>query len=73
MGTPSIEYWQSLKGLENFKKTFPKWAKKPLNKEIINMPKPAINLLEKMLEMNPEKRISAIHALEHGYFQDAEA
>lgn len=30
MGTPSLGYWEEIKELTDFKKTFPKWNKQSL-------------------------------------------
>ena len=68
MGTPSVNYWANLPNLPDYKFSFPKWSKQSLSKFIPDMPALGIDLLEKMLELNPDKRISAALALEHEYF-----
>lgn len=63
MGTPSSSYWENLNNLSDFKTSFPKWNKKPLSNYISDISNAGLDLLEKMLELNPDKRISATAAL----------
>ena len=70
MGTPPASYWTNSADLPDFKTSFPKWKKQPLQKFIPNISEQGLDLLEKMLQLNPDKRISAAAALEHEYFKD---
>ncbi|KAL0487628.1 mitogen-activated protein kinase [Acrasis kona] len=56
----------SPQGLE-FINGLPKFKKQPLRNLFPQAHEDAIDLLEKMLEFNPEKRISALDALRHPY------
>lgn len=70
MGTPNAKYWPNLPNLPDFKNTFPRWNKVDLTKVVPGLSPSALDLLEKMLELNPDKRISAVGALEHEYFKE---
>lgn len=63
MGTPSLSYWGNLANLPDYKYSFPKWTKQPLQKFIPDISALGLDLLQKMLELNPDKRISAAAAL----------
>jgi cyclin-dependent kinase 2 len=74
LGTPSDETWQGIGELPDFKGTFPQW-KVPnpfenLKKMCINMDETAVDLLYKMVCLEPNKRISAKEALRHPYFKE---
>eukprot|EP00347_Sterkiella_histriomuscorum_P014622 403360177 len=73
MGTPTDETWQGIGELPEFKFTFPHWktdATQNLIKMSSNMDETAVDLLIKMVHLEPSKRISAKEALQHPYFQD---
>ena len=63
MGTPSVNYWSNLVNLPDYKSSFPKWSKQSLEKYIPDISVTGLDLLEKLLELNPDKRISAMSAL----------
>jgi cyclin-dependent kinase len=53
--------------------TFPQWkveGNSNLKKLCSNMDERGIDLLQKMVELEPSKRISAKEALDHPYFED---
>ena len=68
MGTPSANSWDNISSLPDYKASFPKWPKKPLQNYIPDISNAGLDLLEKMLELNPDKRISAASALDHPFF-----
>ena len=70
LGTPSVSEWENLPNLPDWKLTFPKWNPQPLNQVVPTMPQLGLDLLARMLELNPEKRITAWSALEHPYFNE---
>ncbi|CAH1420065.1 unnamed protein product [Lactuca virosa] len=70
MGTPTEFTWPGVASLPDFKSTFPKWQPKDLATVVPNLDKSGLDLLRKMLYMDPNKRISAKAALEHEYFKD---
>lgn len=71
-GTPDENSWPGVSMYPDFKSTFPKFKK---NCSILNCSKNdaldemGLDLLLKMLEINPLKRINATWALKHNYFK----
>jgi serine/threonine protein kinase len=59
-----------LKNLPDFKGSFPKWEKPSLKNFVPNLSDKGIDFLERLLELNPDKRITAQQALEHEYLSD---
>lgn len=74
MGTPTDETWQGICDLPDFKTTFPQWRVdnpfESLKKMCTNMDEQAVDLLYKMVQLEPSERISAKEALKHPYFKD---
>jgi serine/threonine protein kinase len=66
MGTPDIN--SELGQFTDYKITFPKW-KNSFNEKITNHDPNVIDLMKKMLHMEPSCRISCKEALEHPFFQ----
>ncbi len=72
-GTPTEAEWPGVKNLPHFFNMVPK-EKKPRNlvnyikKQVSNVDPLALQLLEKLLQYNPEKRLSAKAALLDKYF-----
>jgi serine/threonine protein kinase len=68
-GTPSDEVWPDVSSLPHFLPTFPKW---PRNRhalmQLISADPAALDLIERMLVYDPQRRISAHDALQHPYF-----
>ena len=64
MGTPTNDSWQGISELPEFKMSFPQW-KVPnngtdnLRKMSTNFDEVALDLLAKMVQLEPSKRISA--------------
>jgi serine/threonine protein kinase len=69
-GTPTENNWTGVTQLPEYKMTFPRWPHRPLREVIPNADANALDLIEKMLEYDPAKRISAKLALDHPYFDD---
>ncbi|CAN0890964.1 Cell division control protein 2 homolog [Linum grandiflorum] len=70
MGTPNEHIWPGVTSLPDFKSTFPKWPSKDLATAVETLDSTGIDLLQKMLCLDPSKRITARAALEHDYFKD---
>ncbi|KAL0323791.1 UNVERIFIED_CONTAM: Cell division control protein 2A [Sesamum calycinum] len=69
MGTPTEDTWPGVTSLPDFK-SFPKWPPKELATVVPNLDSAGLDLLGKMLCLDPSKRITARSALEHEYFKD---
>jgi len=76
LGTPCDATWPGISSLPDYSNNFPKWQKKDL-REVFGvqaqnngMGELGLDLLEKMLQYEPSKRISARNALQHEYFDD---
>jgi serine/threonine protein kinase len=65
MGTPNEKNWPGVSKLQDFKKSFPQWKQKQFNEIFPDLEKDGLDLLEKFLEMDPDKRITVREALEH--------
>nr|CAA66233.1 cyclin-dependent kinase [Antirrhinum majus] len=70
MGTPNEETWPGVTSLPDFKSAFPKWPAKELAAVVPNLDASGLDLLDKMLRLDPSKRITARNALQHEYFKD---
>ncbi|XP_058109734.1 cell division control protein 2 homolog A isoform X1 [Magnolia sinica] len=70
LGTPNEETWPGVTALPDFKSAFPKWPSKDLATVVPDLEPAGIDLLSKMLFLEPSRRITARNALEHEYFKD---
>lgn len=70
LGTPNEKIWPGVSSLPDFKSTFPAWAPKLLSNVVTDLDPQGIDLLSQMLHYVPERRISAVTALRHPFFDD---
>lgn len=72
LGTPTEQRWPGVSQLPDFKPTFPRWQPQPLAKVLPALADDplALDLLQKMLVYEPNKRISARDALKHEWFTE---
>ena len=70
LGTPTDSQWPGLKLLPDYV-AFPSYPRPPLNTIFNAASSDALDLLERMLTYDPERRISARDALMHPYFKNA--
>lgn len=68
-GKPSVEEWPNIVNYENYS-VLPQFERKKLNTVIPNASDFALDLIEGMCQMNPEKRLNINEALHHPFFGD---
>ena len=68
LGTPSEGNWPEALKLPDYKPSFPKWKGVPLNEHTSGMDECALDLLQGLVALDPNKRISARMAMLHPYF-----
>jgi len=72
LGTPNPKAWPGLVDLPDFKQAeqFPKYPPQALKKIVRRLDSVGLELLGRMLQFDPTRRISAELALKHPYFKD---
>jgi cyclin-dependent kinase 1 len=71
LGTPTAETWPGVDKLPDFHSQFPNWIENKLEALIEdNVDLNGFDLLQKMLILDPTKRISAKEMIEHKYFEN---
>jgi serine/threonine protein kinase len=77
IGSPNKSEWPQISELPGYKKfnldKLPKFEGKKLNTVVPRLGPLGIDLLEKFLQYDPAKRISAKEAMKHEYFNDLKA
>lgn len=68
-GTPTEKEWAGISTLPDFKPTFPKFKKGDAKQMLPNLNHVELDLLLKLIALDPAKRINAKEALEHKYFE----
>jgi serine/threonine protein kinase len=70
MGTPNENNWPQALKLPDFKPSFPKWKGIPLSKHAPKLDTVGLDLLNGLICLDPNKRVSARMAMLHPYFDD---
>ncbi|KAF2728532.1 Pkinase-domain-containing protein [Polyplosphaeria fusca] len=70
MGTPSERSWPGISQLPEYKANFPVFATQDLRLILPQVDQVGLNLLNSMLQLRPEMRVSASAALNHPWFND---
>jgi len=68
LGTPTDSVWPGVSQLPDYKSNFPQWERKQPQKELPELDQFALDLLLRLLEFDPAKRLSARAALRHIWF-----
>ena len=69
-GTPNESNWPGITKLPEFKLNFPQFKGKGIQSYNTLIDHVGVDLLEKMIQLDPCKRISAKQALNHPFFDD---
>jgi serine/threonine protein kinase len=69
-GTPTPAQWPAMATYPEYKSYFSHWKAHGLPVGVNRIGKAGVDLLQKMLQMDPSKRISAEAAMQHPYFAD---
>jgi cyclin-dependent kinase 2 len=67
-GTPTNQTWPGVTNLPDFKTTFPKFRAVSPEVQLSNFDPVALDLLLKLIAIDPARRINAKEALSHPYF-----
>ncbi|KAJ3416194.1 negative regulator of the PHO system [Chytridiales sp. JEL 0842] len=70
LGTPTEATWPHVSELPEYKKNFPAYPPQSLATKLPMLEPLALDLLQRMIQYQPQLRISAKDALQHPYFQD---
>lgn len=68
LGTPGENNWPDALKLKDFKMTFPKFHGIPMKDHTPQLDEMEVDLLANLVALDPNKRISALQALHHPYF-----
>ena len=73
MGTPNEDSWPGITKLKDYSINFPQWKPKKLKDLFPNFDKDGLDLMEKFLQMDPDKRITIKDALNHPFLEKVKA
>jgi len=68
LGTPNDKLWPGITELPEYKSDFPVFPPQKLSSVVSGLDEDGYDLLSKMLQYDPNQRISAAKALQHPYF-----
>mmetsp|Transcript_59080 Transcript_59080/g.128253 ORF Transcript_59080/g.128253 Transcript_59080/m.128253 type:complete len:294 (-) Transcript_59080:233-1114(-) len=68
-GTPSEQTWPGVTSLQDWNTAFPVWPALDINKFVPNFSPEGIDMIERLLSLDPRHRLSAHEALEHPYLE----
>lgn len=73
MGTPNERTWPNISQYENYKKDWQIYIPQDLRHIVPSLDSMGLNLLQSLLQMRPEARITARQALQHPWFHEITA
>lgn len=65
VGTPNETLWPGVSSIPEYKTTFPKWKPQNLSEYLPELDEKGIDLMNKFLTLDPEKRITIKEAINH--------
>lgn len=68
VGTPNEDIWPGVMKLPEFKLSFPQWKKQKFEELFPMLDKDGIDLMDKLLTVDPDQRISIREAMDHPFF-----
>ncbi|KXS22109.1 protein serine/threonine kinase [Gonapodya prolifera JEL478] len=68
LGTPTEQTWPGVSNLPDWKNDFPIYERQPLESILPKLDPAGIDLLSRLIQYPPERRISAADALRHAFF-----
>jgi len=69
LGTPTEKNWSTIAEMPEYKNDFPLYSAQKLNSVVSGLDTEGYDLLDKMLQYDPNRRITASLALTHPYFK----
>ncbi|KAJ4432163.1 Cyclin-dependent kinase 2, partial [Periplaneta americana] len=72
LGTPDEDVWPGVSSLPDYKSMFPRWEAQDMSEVVPMLDTVGKDLFLKLLTYDPNKRVSAMEALQHSYFDDVE-
>jgi len=73
MGTPNEDTWPGITKLKDYSFSFPQWKPKKLKDLFPNFDKDGLDLMERFLQMDPDKRITIKDAMSHPFLEKVRA
>lgn len=70
LGTPTPVEYPGIVDLPDYKTTFPVYAASSIQELVPTLDQEGVDLLVHMLQYDPSKRITAVEALQHSYFEE---
>jgi len=70
LGTPNEEIWPGVTCLQDWNEDFPIWPSLFVGRFMPGMSDYGVDIVEKLLAIDPRRRLTAQEALTHPYFQD---
>lgn len=71
MGTPNESTWPNVSQYPNYRNNWQVYAPQDLRLIVLGLDSMGLNLLQSLLQMRPEARLTARQALQHPYFHEA--
>ena len=69
-GTPADEVWPQMKELPLYKEDMPRHETVPLSEVVPRLDEEGLDLLERLLQCDPTKRITAVDAMKHPFLAE---